>query len=329
VKFRRESCYSLREMLSRVLCAVSVFISFTVLAQEFSENLNVDIVNVYLTATDSKGNFIKNLTVDDFILKEDGVVQPVTNFANFSNETSDKLGEKDVPLTVAFVIDSSESMSQLIISQQKLDIVKNAAFRLIDELKPEDQMMLVAFNEFTDEVTPLTHDRKTFSKDLLFQEVKGGNTALLDSIYFAMNKIKDEWGRKVIVVCSDGEDTASNLKLDEIISNLVASDIMVLAFGTMSLNSDSLRGRFILQRIAAASGGYAFFPSSLKSLDDVMEKLRAGMRSQYSLGYKVPRSKMDGSWRKIQIFCKKQNVKLRHREGYYANEKEPTTKTQN
>jgi hypothetical protein len=53
------------------------------------------------------------------------------------------------------------------------------------------------------------------------------------------------------------------------------------------------------------------------------------MRSQYSLGYKVPRSKMDGSWRKIQIFCKKQGIRLRHREGYYANEKEPTTKTQN
>ncbi len=316
-------------MLSRVLCTIFVFISFTVFAQEFTENLNVDIVNVYLTATDSKGNFIKHLAVEDFVLKEDGVAQPITNFANFSNESSDKLGEKDVPLTVAFVIDSSNSMSQLISSQQKLDIVKNAAFRLIDELKPEDQMMLVAFNEFTDEVTPLTHDRKIFSKDLLFQGVKGGNTALLDSIYFAMNKIKDEWGRKVIVVCSDGEDTSSNLRLDEIISNLVASDIMVLAFGTMSLNSDSLRGRFILEKIAAASGGYAFFPSNLKSLDDVMQKLREGMRSQYSLGYKVPRSKMDGSWRKIQIFCKKQGIKLRYREGYYASEKDPTTKTQN
>lgn len=316
-------------MNSRVLCTIFVFISLTAFAQEYTENLNVDIVNVYLTATDSKGNFIKTLTVDDFILKEDGAVQPITNFANFSNENSDKLGEKDVPLTVAFVIDSSESMSQQISGQQKLDIVKNAAFRLIDELKPEDQVMLVAFNEFTDEVTALTHDKKAFSKDLLFQGVKGGNTALLDSIYFAMNKIKDEWGRKVIVVCSDGEDTSSNLKLDEVISNLVASDIMVLAFGTMSLNSDSLRGRFILERIAAASGGYAFFPSSLKSLDEVMEKLRAGMRSQYSLGYKVPRSKMDGTWRKIQILCKKQGVKLRHREGYFANEKEPTTKTQN
>lgn len=311
-------------MNSRVLCAIFVFFSFTVFAQEFTENLNVDIVNVYLTATDSKGNFVKTLTLDDFILKEDGVAQPITNFANFSNESSDKLGEKDVPLTIAFVIDSSNSMAYQISGQQKLDIVKNAAFRLIDELKPEDQVLLIAFNEFTDEVTPLTHDKKEFSQDLLFQEVKGGDTALLDSIYFAMNKIKDQWGRKVIVVCSDGEDTSSKLKLDEIISNLVASDIMVLAFGTMALNSDSLRGRFILEKIAAASGGYAFFPTSLKKLDEVMEKLRAGMRSQYSLGYKVPRSKMDGNWRKIQIVCKKQGVKLRHREGYFANEKEPT-----
>jgi Ca-activated chloride channel homolog len=313
-------------MNSRVLCAIFIFISFAVFAQDFTENLNVDIVNVYLTATDSKGNFVKTLTLDDFILKEDGVAQPITNFANFSNESSDKLGEKDVPLTIAFVIDSSNSMAYQISGQQKLDIVKNAAFRLIDELKPEDQVELIAFNEFTDEVTPLTHDKKEFSQDLLFQEVKGGNTALLDSIYFAMNKIKDQWGRKVIVVCSDGEDTSSKLKLDEIISNLVASDIMVLAFGTMALNSDSLRGRFILEKIAAASGGYAFFPTSLKKLDEVMEKLRAGMRSQYSLGYKVPRSKMDGNWRKIQIVCKKQGVKLRHREGYFANQ---TAKTQN
>ncbi len=306
---------------------IFVFIPLQALAQQYSESLIIDIVNVYLTATDSKGQFIKDLTATDFVLKEEGIEQPITNFANFSNETSDKLGEKNVPLTVAFVIDSSNSMALKISGQQKLDIVKNAAFRLVDELKPEDKMMLVAFNEFTDEVTPLTGDRKTLSQDLLFQEVKGGNTALLDSIFFAMNKIKDEWGRKVIVVCSDGEDTASRLRLDEIISNLVASDITVLAFGTMALSSDALRGRFILEKIATASGGYAFFPTSLKSLDEMMEKLRAGMRSQYSLGYKVPHERMDGRWRKIQILCKRQGIKLRHREGYFARENSSTTKT--
>jgi VWFA-related protein len=290
-------------------------------AQSFYEKLSIDLVNVYLTATDNQGHFITDLTPKDFIVKEDGVEQSITNFANFSLDSSDKLGERNVPLTLAFVIDSSNSMAQKISGQQKLDIVKNAAFRLIDELKAEDKTMLIAFNNFTDEVTPLTSNLKTFREDLLFQEVKGGDTALLDSIYFAMEKIKHEWGRKIIVVCSDGEDTSSKLNLDEVLSNLVASDITVLSFGTMSLSSNSMRGRFILQKIAEASGGYAFFPSSLKSLEEIMEKLRAGMRSQYSLGYRVPRERMDGGWRKIQIVCRRGNIKLRHREGYFAQEK--------
>jgi VWFA-related protein len=290
-------------------------------AQTFYEKLSIDLVNVYLTATDTQGHFITDLTPHDFIVKEDGIEQSITNFANFSLDSSDKLGEKNVPLTLAFVIDSSNSMAQKIQGQQKLDIVKNAAFRLVDELKTDDKTMLIAFNNFTDEVTPLTSDLKTFRQDLLFQEVQGGETALLDSIYFAMDKIKNEWGRKIIVVCSDGEDTSSKLKLDEVLSNLVASDITVLSFGTMSLSSNSMRGRFILQKIAEASGGYAFFPSSLKSLEEIMEKLRAGMRSQYSLGYRVPREKLDGGWRKIQIVCRRSNIKLRHREGYFAQEK--------
>ncbi len=308
-------------MISRFCSLVFILLAFEIHAQTFYERLNVDLVNVYLTATDQKGQFITDLTPQDFILKEDGVEQAITNFANFSLESSDKLGEKNVPLTIAFVIDSSNSMAEKISGHQKLDIVKNAAFRLIDELKPEDKTMLVAFNEFADEVTPLTSDIKAFREDLLFEEVKGGGTALLDSIYFAMDKIKHEWGRKVIVVCSDGEDTASKLRLDEVLSNLVASDVTVLSFGTMSLSSESMRGRYILQKIAEASGGYAFFPTSLKSLEGIMEQLRKGMRSQYSLGYKVPREKLDGGWHKIQILCKRNNIKVRHREGYFAQEK--------
>lgn len=295
----------------------------TAIAQDYRENINIDLVNVYLTATDPQGHFITDLKPEDLILKEDGVEQTITNFTNFSQDPSNKLGEKNVPLTVAFVMDTSTSMGDRFSGQQKIDVVKNAAFRLVEELKGEDQVMLVAFNEYPTEVTPLTPERKQFEQDLLFQEIKGGNTALLDSVYFAMEKIKDRWGRKIIVVCSDGEDTASKLKFDEVLSNLIASDITVLAFGTMALGSDSLRGRYILEKLAVASGGYAFFPTSMKKLDEVMERLRSGMRSQYSLGYRVPLEKMDGSWRKIQIHCRRTGIKLRHREGYYAKEPQP------
>jgi Ca-activated chloride channel family protein len=301
-----------------VIALFGFLLSIQLSAQDYRENVSIDIVNVYLTATDSNGRFVTDLKPEELLLKENGVAQTITNFTNFSDDPSNKFGEKNVPLTLAFVVDASTSMSDRISGQQKIDIVKNAAFRLSEELRNEDQVTLVTFNEFPNETTPLTSQLKQFERDLLFQEVKGGNTALLDSIYFAMEKIKDRWGRKIIVVCSDGEDTASKLKFDEVLSNLIASDVTVLAFGTMQLSSNSLRGRYILEKLAEASGGYAFFPTSLKKLDEVMHQLRNGMRSQYSLGYRAPHERMDGSWREIRIQCRRNGIKLRHREGYYA-----------
>jgi Ca-activated chloride channel homolog len=306
--------------MKRVL-AVSAFLFCAALSwsQDIRETLKVDLVNVYLSATDSKGHFITDLKREELILKENGTAQSITHFSNFANEQSDKLGEKDVPLTLALVIDKSESMSTEIQGTNKLDIVKNAAFRLLDELRVNDRMTLISFNDMPAEETPLISDKKTISTAILFQGVEGGYTSLLDSVYFAMDKLKGQQGRKIIVVFSDGEDTASHLKLDEVISNLVASDVTVLAFGTMSLGSNSLRGRYILEKLAEASGGYAFFPTSLRALNEVMEKLRAGMRSQYSLGYKPMSAKTNIAWREIDITCKRPGVKLRYRKGYNAS----------
>jgi len=286
-------------------------------AQEVHENVAIELVNVYLTATDHSGRFITDLKPEELTLLEDGKVQNISNFTNFAQVESDKLGEKGVPLTVAFVIDTSESMGEAISGEEKIDIVKNAAYRLEGELRDEDQMTLISFNDTPSEITSMTSEKKKFEKDLLFLSVQRGNTALLDSIYFAMEKLKDKFGRKIIVVCSDGEDTASYLRFDEVLSNVIASDITILAFGTMALGSNSIRGRYILEKLAQASGGYAFFPTSLDALNQAMEKLRQGMRSQYSLGYR-PQRAMDGKWRKIEVTCKKPGIKLRYREGYLA-----------
>jgi VWFA-related protein len=79
-----------------------------------------------------------------------------------------------------------------------------------------------------------------------------------------------------------------------------------------------MRGRYILEKLAEASGGYAFFPDNLKAIDGMIQKLRQGMRNQYSIGYRPLRTNMDGSWRKIQISCNRPKIKLRYRQGYYA-----------
>ena len=309
----------MKKPLLTVLLVIRVLTAQPCGAQPVHEDMNVDLVNVYLSAVDSKGRFITDLRSDELILKENGAAQTISHFSNFTVGESDKIGEKDVPLTLALVLDNSESMSFTIQGTNKMDIVKNAAFRLLDELRSMDRAMLISFNDFPAEQTPLTSNTKRLSTDILFQDVEGGSTALLDSIYFALDKVKEEQGRKIIVVFSDGEDTASKLKLDEVISNLIASDVTVLAFGTMALGSGSVRGRYILEKLAEASGGYAFFPTSMRSLNEVMEKLRAGMRSQYSLGYKPLHGKRDGAWRTIEISCKRPGVKLRYRKGYNAS----------
>lgn len=287
--------------------------------QQLHEDVSVDLVNVTLSAMDEKGRFVTDLRRDELILKENGIAQKITNFTNFSESLSDKLGEDGVPLTAAIVIDTSASMGYAISGTQlKIDIVKNAAFRIIDEFRQEDQVMLVAFDETVREVSPMGNDFTQTRHDLLFEDVRWGNTALLDAIYYAMDKMKDKPGRKIIVVCSDGEDTASRLKFDEVLSNLVASDVTVLAFGTMDLGSNTLRGHYTLEKLAEASGGLAFFPTTLGELDSVMNRLRQGMRSQYSVAYK-PAMLQGRSWRKIEIICKRPHLKLRYREGYSAN----------
>ncbi len=298
-------------------CVILLLVSVSASAQQIHEKINIDVVNIYVTARDPKGRFVSDLKAEDFTIKEDGVAQTLTHFRNSALEKSDKLGEKGVPLSVAILIDASASMNDNIQGHRKMDIVKNAAFRLVDELHEEDQMMLVSFSETPTEVTALTADKVRIGKDLLFQDVEGGNTSLWDSIYFAQQKIKDVWGRKIIVVCSDGEDTASSLKFDEVLSNIIASDVTVLAFGTVALNSSSYRGRYLLEKLAEASGGYSFFPTNISALEGIMQQLRQGLRSQYSLGYR-PTKKMDGTWRKIEIVCRLPKLKLRYREGYFA-----------
>ena len=92
---------------------------------QIHENVSVDLVNVYLSATDSKGRFVTDLKPEELTLREDGVIQMVSSFSNFAKDKTSKLGEAGVPLSVAFVIDTSDSMrQQLTGGQQKIDIVK-------------------------------------------------------------------------------------------------------------------------------------------------------------------------------------------------------------
>ena len=285
------------------------------------EKLYVDLVDLYLTATDKKGSFVTDLRAADLIVQEDGITQTVTSFANFAHDTH------DVPLTLASVIDTSGSMSDEVGDVWKIEIARNASLMLLEELNPNDKSMVVSFGE-APVLSALTPDKKRIQEIVQQIRVSFSYTALHDALSQVIDQLNQEFGRKILLICSDGNDNISKATLDEVIEKLVNSpEISIIALGTVS-NQSSLKwsggslqhihGKDNLKQLADKSGGYAFFPSTLKEVDKVRELMRGFLRSQYSLAYKPSNRNMNGAWRKIKISCKRKDVKLRYRSGYYA-----------
>ncbi len=289
---------------------------------DFHEEVDVTLVNVYLTATDSAGNFIANLRPDELVLKEDGVTQSVSYFGDLGAEDS------SIPVTVVFLADNSTSMNEKFQGQRKIDIVKNAGFLIMNELRSQDRMLVVGFHRDLTLVSGPSSSKEQLKDAISSLKVEYSPTALFDALDFAMKKVKEEPGRKLILLCSDGQDNASRLRLNYVLEeSLKSPDVMIIALGTIYYDStipwfgaeEDLRlGKNNLSSLADSTGGYTFFPSKIEELKKAMETMRQLIRSQYTLAYRPSNEKKDGSWRKIEILCKRAGVKLRYREGYYA-----------
>ncbi len=289
---------------------------------DFHEEVDVTLVNVYLTATDSAGNFIANLRPDELVLKEDGVTQSVSYFGDLAAEDS------SIPVTVVLLADNSTSMNETFHGQRKMDIAKNAGSLILNELRSQDSMLVVGFDRNPVLMYGPSSNKEGLRGAINSLKVEYSPTALFDALDFSINNVKDEPGRKLIVICSDGQDNASRLRLNHVLDqSRSATDIMIVALGTIYYDStifwfgaeeDLRRGKDNLVTLADATGGFTFFPSKTEELEQAMSTLQRLIRSQYTLAYRPSNEKKDGSWRKIEIICKRATVKLRYRVGYYA-----------
>jgi VWFA-related protein len=151
-----------------------------------------------------------------------------------------------------------------------------------------------------------------------------GMTALYDAIGVYLDGASSQTGRKIMLLYTDGGDTRSSLRMNELVDLLKASDVTIYAIGALEHQSSSAseRARATLRLIAETTGGQAFFPGSVKELDQMYEKVLAEIRAQYTMGYLSTNEKSDGAWRKIEIkmASKKENgdARLRSRKGYFA-----------
>jgi VWFA-related protein len=289
---------------------------------QYSESVEVELIDVYLSATDSKGRIIDNLKKEDLILKEDEVPQEIKEFSVLGTRAT------DINLVVALVIDVSNSMHEGSKEVRKMDIAKAAAREIMNLLKPDDQLMLVTFDTRVSVVTELTSDLSKVETAVTALQASYGRTAMWDAIHAAAETMNAVEGRRVMYVCSDGLDNASKMKVEEVVAkDLGASEITVISLGTIEFErgghyygqeNDYRDGKKTMQTLADKTGGYAFFPEKAKDLPQMLQKVRSGVQSLYSIAYESSNPEKDGSWRKIEIETKRKGVKLKHRDGYYA-----------
>ena len=150
-----------------------------------------------------------------------------------------------------------------------------------------------------------------------------GYTALYDALGVYLNGAFAQTGDKILVLYTDGGDTRSAINRGELLDLLKASDVTVYSIGYLQhQGSGTDEQQQVLTRVAPTTGGLAFFPTSVKDLDEMYEKILREIAGRYSLGYVSSNATMDGSWRDVKIRLANrpelEDAKVRTRAGYYA-----------
>ena len=276
----------------------------------------VDMVNFGVTVVDKKGHFLTDLKEGDVEVYEDGRKQQLSFFLPCEAQASDVVPIPRPALHLGALFDISGSMDD------DLGFARSAAIKFLKTLNDAEDYTVV---DFDTEVRVARYSQQEFPRlvERLRSRKADGFTALWDAIGVYLDGAQGQDGRKILVLYTDGGDNASNVRFSELLDLLKASDVTVHAIGFLEHQSPSVRfdQQMRLQQIAEATGGQAFFPRSMKDLDDAYAKVAAEIDAQYSLGYLSSNPRADGSWRKVEIKLTRpglKDVKLRTRQGYFA-----------
>jgi VWFA-related protein len=269
---------------------------------EFAETVDVDVVQVTAVVTDGDGRFVKGLRREDFTILEDNKPQEITHFAS-----------ENIPLEMVTALDVSSSM------ERALPRVKQSAKKFLAGLRPEDQVTILAFNDSIFTIARRSTDQ-SYRERVIDRMAPWGGTALHDVIIKAADLLGRQSGRRSIVLFSDGDDQSSLAPLSAAIERTEGSDATIYAIGQgRAVNNRQLQD--LMRRLAAVSGGRAFFEEEEGKLDTIFEEILEDLRNQYLLSYPTPSSQRDGKWHDIKVQVAGGKHRVRARQGYRLTKK--------
>ncbi len=281
--------------------------------------VDVDLVNVLFSLRDKKNALIGTGKKEDFTVFEDGKQQEVKVFAR----------ETDLPLTIGLLVDVSGSQDRLIPEE------RSAAGQFFEQvLRKKDMAFLISFGAEAELLQDLTGSPRLLREGLGQLRLNAGvgglhpgpvptakqrGTILYDAVVLAADeKLKQEVGRKAIVLITDGVDVGSTYTRQQAIEAAHRADTMIYSVYFADFRGFGGGGEGDLKRMAEETGGRFFSVGRNQTLSDIFRQIQEEMRSQYVIGYSSTNDARDGAFRKLEIRPADKNLKVQARKGYYA-----------
>jgi VWFA-related protein len=275
---------------------------YTLRAEAYEVRLNASVI-------DSSGKPVDSLPQDAFRVYEDGVPQTIIGFRH-----------EDLPVSLGILIDSSGSM------YDKRAAVDAASLDLVKLSNPQDEAFLVDFSSEAYIDQDFTNNIAKLQQGLSYIKSSGG-TALYDAViasadYLAKNA---KHPKQVLLIITDGDDNASSATLESTIRRVQDLDgpaiyCIGLLFGEDVSHSESRHSREVLSELAEQTGGEAYFPKSLKDVDEIAQEVAQDIRTQYTIEYRSTKPPSQGGYREIHVEAKGKGfrkLQVRTRTGYF------------
>jgi Ca-activated chloride channel family protein len=271
-------------------------------------HMDVKLVNVFTNVTDATGAVVGGLTQDDFSITEDGRPQRIAVFER----------QSELPLNLVLAIDTSGSV------RKDLPLEQDAARKFVHALlRAQDQISLLEFSTDVRQVVGFTNQASRIDRGLA--SLRGGHaTALYDTIYLASQSLAPKQGRKVLILVTDGGDTADTVTYAQALEQALRGEVMVYSIIDVPIEASAGRdtgGEHALITLAEQTGGKYFYATA-GGLDKAFAQVSEDLRTQYLLGYYPQKQAPGVSFHRIRVTIPRaasQAFELRFRTGYYAD----------
>lgn len=269
--------------------------------------ISSNLVPIPASVVDKRGNAIINLQVDDFELRVDGELRPLSDLTR--SETS---------VHLAMLFDNSGSL------HAAREFEKQAAIRFFRKvLRAKDEAAIYSIESDSYLAQPLTNDIPRLEQTIAMFGKPEGGTALFDAIIAAASYLRPYQGRRVLVIVSDGiETTSQHSDFDFVLQHVLADDCQIYVVQTglyESANIRALAAERRMEQLSGQTGGAVYLPKTTDQLEVAFDQIAADLSQQYVLSYYPSMDQRDGQLHKLELRIKTRNdVRVRSRKVYYA-----------